>query len=507
VLPWIEEEPSLSNGVAVESFGIESASRGLTCETPRGDILRPDIALADDPQTRASAKSPSQTQTRLEYLTGDVAYLPGPGESMAVFCPCTVIYEGDLADQILNRDTHPEWDGERTKMVERFPDDMSKWDTYADVLRAEMVESKTITKATKFYAGDRDAMDDGFVITWPERYDRQKGEISAIQHAMNLRIRNEAAFFAECQNEPIIAQDDLELLSADAICKKTTNYGRGVVPDECSVVTAFTDVQMEHLFWMVCAWTPDFTGYVIDYGAWPEQKRNYFTRRDIRKKLSHVYNGDESGIMFAALTELGHKLASAPYLKHGGGELSLGRWCIDGNWRSREQAVRAYAKQSPYASVIALSYGRGVKASQNPFSEAQRAIKWRTGPGWFWSDGPGPAKGVMFDANLWKKRVHNGLMLSTGSRGSIQLFKAPPQVHRMLADHLLAEKPVKNEANGRTVYEWQDIPGRDNEGLDCLVGCALGASICGITPDSERVAKSSTVTKSLAEWAAEAKGK
>lgn len=74
----------------------------------------------------------------------------------------------------------------------------------------------------------------------------------------------------------------------------------------------------------------------------------------------------------------------------------------------------------------------------------------------------------------------------------------------MLADHLLAERPVKNQANNRTVYEWQDIPGRDNEGLDCLVGCAVGASICGITPEAELVHKKRTVSKTPAQWAAEA---
>ena len=57
----------------------------------------------------------------------------------------------------------------------------------------------------------------------------------------------------------------------------------------------------------------------------------------------------------------------------------------------------------------------------------------------------------------------------------------------MLADHLRAEKPTKNQANGRTVYEWDEIPGHDNEGLDAMVGCFLGASICGITRNSERI--------------------
>jgi phage terminase large subunit GpA-like protein len=251
---------------------------------------------------------------------------------------------------------------------------------------------------------------------------------------------------------------------------------------------------------MLCAWEPDFTGYVIDYGAWPEQKRNYFTRKDIRKRLSHVYAGDESGMVFSALTDLGEKLCGQTYTTMDGRELELSRWCIDGNWRDRSAAVVGYARQSPFANRITVTQGRGVKASENPFSQAQRATKWRTGHGsWFWQDGPGPARWVTFDANIWKKRVHNALTLSAGSRGGITLFNAQPAVHRMLADHLRAENAIKVEARGRTVYEWKEIPGRDNEGLDCLVGNCVAASIAGISRESER-RPAKKQRKSLAEY-------
>jgi len=486
VLPWIEEEESLSDGVVIEAFGMEGAIRGLKHTRPDTSTVRPDLALVDDPQTRESAKSPSQTQSRLEILTGDIAYLAGPGESLAVFCPCTVIYTDDLADGILNREKHPEWQGERTRMVESFPANIELWDKYADIRRASLREDGDGQAATKFYLDNRTAMDAGSSVSWEHR--RKPTEISAIQHAMNLKIRDEASFYAEMQNEPVQKQDDLELLSSDKIAEKVMGNARGVVPDDCAVVTAFTDVQKEHLFWMVVAWTNDFTGFILDYGAWPEQGRNYFTRREIRKKLSTTYKGDESGQIFAALTDLGAKLAGTPYRSKSGRELSLARWCIDGNWRSRTAAIESYAKQSPYKAVITVTQGRGVKATENPFSQAQRAIRWRTGPGWFWVDGPGPARWVTFDANLWKKRIHEGLSMGIGSRSSIQLFNAPPHAHQMLADHLRAEKPVKNESNGRTVYEWQEIPGRDNEGLDCLVGCAVGASIEKIQRASERPA-------------------
>jgi phage terminase large subunit GpA-like protein len=458
--------------------------RGPSHTLPDGATIRPQLVIADDPQTRESARSPAQSQARLETLVGDVAYLAGPDQPIAIVAPMTVIFQGDLADRLLDRDAHPEWQGERAQMVETFPTDTARWDQYADILRASWREDGDGEAATEFYRDNRAAMEAGAKVSWPERH--KPDELSGLQHAMNLKIRNEAAFFAECQNQPLVPQDEVELLTADEISRKTVGYARGIVPPDCAAVTAFADVQKEHLFWTVVAWKPDFTGYVLDYGAWPEQKRNYFTRRDIRNRLSTTYQGDQSAQMFAALTDLGQRLAG-PWPTVDGRELALSRWCIDENWREREQVIRMYARQSTLRGVITLTSGRGVKASERPFSEAQRAIKWRTGPGWFWQDGPGPARSVVFDSNLWKSRVHNAIALPTESIGSIQLFKASAQTHRMFADHLASEKPVKTEAQSRVVYEWRAKPGQDNEGLDCLVGCALAASIVGINRMSEAV--------------------
>lgn len=485
VMPWVDHKDSISSGAVVECYGLTGAIRGLKRKNKDGTSERPSLIVADDPQTRESAKSVTQTQDRLQTLAGDIGYLCGPNHSISVVCPCTVIYRDDLADQILNRDIHPEWGGLRYKMVEEFPENMELWDQYADMRRSAQKLGGDGASATDFYRQNRDAMDKGHRVSWPDRY--WEDEISGLQHAMNVLYRDEASFYSEYQNEPVVDTGDLKLLTPDEICAKQLGYARGVVPPDCSLITAFADVQKEHLFWLIMGWAPDFTGYVLDYGAWPDQKRNYFTRRDLRRRMSDIYPGEESGMMYGALNDLGKFLADRTYKTTEGRELKLSRWCIDGNWRARTAAVVGFARQSKWANLITITQGRGVKATEVPFSEAQRAKKWRTAEyGYFWQDGPGPARWATFDANLWKKRVHEALALSSGSRGGLHLFKAPPHVHRMLADHLRSEKPEKVEARGRTVYEFQDPVGRDNEGLDCIVGNYVAASICGLIRDSER---------------------
>ncbi|MCG3127088.1 MAG: hypothetical protein CHACPFDD_01946 [Phycisphaerae bacterium] len=77
-----------------------------------------------------------------------------------------------------------------------------------------------------------------------------------------------------------------------------------------------------------------------------------------------------------------------------------------------------------------------------------------------------------------------------GDPGCLWLFGrtgrmgVPPanQQHRLLAGHPTSEYRVKTEGRGRTVDEWKlRVDGLDNHWLDCLVGCAVAASMQGAT--------------------------
>ena len=50
-------------------------------------------------------------------------------------------------------------------------------------------------------------------------------------------------------------------------------------------------MQQKLLFYVVAAWETDFTGYVIDYGSYPDQQRPYFTLRDARRTLAGAAAG------------------------------------------------------------------------------------------------------------------------------------------------------------------------------------------------------------------------
>ena len=172
---------------------------------PDGVAVRPSLVILDDPQTDESARSPSQCATREAILAGAVLGLAGPGQKISGIMPCTVIKPGDMAERILDRDIHPQWNGERMKLVYDWPKDEELWRKYAEV-RDDGFRSGHPEEASEFYRKNRTTMDAGSRVAWEERCNDD--ELSAIQHAWNLRLRDEVAFFAEYQNEPLEIQDD-----------------------------------------------------------------------------------------------------------------------------------------------------------------------------------------------------------------------------------------------------------------------------------------------------------
>ena len=236
--------------------------------------------MIDDPQTTESARSLTQSHQREAILAGDILGMAGPGQKIAGLLCCTVIRPGDMADNILDRKLHPEWHGERTKLVYEFPTDEKLWTEYADLRADSLRNDGDGREATEFYRDHRCEMDAGAVVAWPERLNSD--EISALQHAMNLKLRNEAAFFAEYQNEPLpeVKVDANELTADQIINKIQPPETRPRFPWDVAHLTMFIDVQKDLLYYVVAGWEPDFTGYILDYGSFPDQQRPYFTLRD-----------------------------------------------------------------------------------------------------------------------------------------------------------------------------------------------------------------------------------
>ena len=475
---------SVASGAIIKVAGITGRIRGMKYKRSDGKTVRPSLVVIDDPQTDESARSLSQCATRESILAGAILGLAGPGKKISGIMPCTVIRPSDMADNILSRDKHPEWNGERTKMVYAFPENERLWQRYAEVRAESLRERGDLSLATAFYVDNQNAMDAGAVIAWPERFNHD--EASAIQHAMNLRLQDEAAFFAEYQNEPLPEVTGLEdELTTDQIAGKFNRMKRGELPLETNHLTMFIDVQGSLLFYVVAAWNDDFTGYIIDYGAFPDQKRPYFTLRDARYTLAMATKASGlEGAIYGGLEQLTGSYLSREWRRDDGAHLRIERCLIDANWGSSTDIVYQFCRQSSHAGILLPSHGRFVGASSQPFSEYKRKPGDRVGHNWRMPNvkGKRAVRHVIYDTNYWKSFIQARLLVPMGDRGCLSLFGDSPEHHRLFAEHLTAEYRVKTEGRGRTVDEWKIRPERsDNHWFDCIVGCAVAGSIQGVS--------------------------
>lgn len=480
VLPTVEG--SRASGIIVRVAGITGRIRGMKFKRSDGRNVRPSLVVIDDPQTSESAGSLEQTRKRVRVLAGDILGLAGPGQKISGIMPCTIIRPGDMADIILNRNTHPDWNGEKTRMVYRFPSNMKLWEEYAEI-RAEALRTEgNFQKATEFYLANREAMDAGAEVSWEARFNHD--EVSALQHAMNLKFQDEAAFMSEYQNDPLPDDTaDDSLLSVDEICAKINGLARRRVPLKCDRLTMFVDVQKALLFYVVIAWAEDFTGAVIDYGSWPDQHRHEYSLADANPSIQTLFPkaGFEGGL-YAALSALTDECLGREWEREDGAVLKIERALVDANWGQSTDVVYQFCRQSSHAGVILPSHGRYVGASSKPMTEYRKQQGDRLGFNWMIPNvaGKRAIRHVIYDTNYWKSFIHARLAVPVGDKGSLTLYGRIPGVHQLFAEHLTAEYRVKTQGRGRTVDEWKLKPqSHDNHFLDCVAGCAVCGSMLG----------------------------
>lgn len=483
ILPRIPK--SASSEATIKSVGLTGSIRGMQRTLSSGTVVRPSITLIDDPQTDESARSPGQNDMRERVINNAIQGLAGPGKRMAMLCPCTVIAPDDLADRLLDRKRNPQWQGIRTRMVLRWPGDdgLKHWEEYIDRLSEGLRQERGNGEAVEYYLANREVMDAGFDVAWPER--KGENDVSAQQHVMELKFTyGDLGFQAEFQNDPIRPkQTTFSDITDDFIAAKCNGLDRGQVPSSCTQITAFVDVSGSMLWYMVCAWEPFFTGHVIDYGAFPDQARSYFTLADARRTLQDLYAGrGAEGCVYAGLEALINELCVREWKRFDSIGLRVSRLLVDANWGPMTDTVYRFCKQTKHGGIVIPSHGRGISAKARPMDTWQK----RPGeePGLNWVLGSiregRSVRHVTMDVNYWKTAVMNRLHTSMGDKGSLSLFGSKPEQHRMLKDHLLAETATETSGQGRTLTEWTERPGMDNHWFDCLVGCAVAANMQGI---------------------------
>lgn len=469
---------SVASGAVIKACGLLSASRGARHMRPDGTRARPDLAIIDDPQTDQSAISPPETKKRLRIIRKSILRLGGHGRQISVCTNATKIADNDLVDQLSDRKQNPGWITIRAETVITMPNNFEKlWlGKYSDLLldfneEDPNSQAEALGRATEFYRAHFDEMNEGAEVTW-DSVPLEPGEISAIQHALNIYIiEGEDVFDAECQNNP--SRNDIAgyLQLSASVRDRKNGLARDVIPGNTQISVFGIDVHDEILYWSKGAVLPDFSGSVINYGCFPPQPTAYFSHSKIKRKLTDFFPGctvDEA--ILQGLQQVLSQLSTMPY--------ACG--LIDSGYKPEivAEAIRLSALDHVYSSR-----GIGIGPAEKPMPEydvspkrARRAGPDPLRPRWYFPREI--RRRVHFDANYWKDFGASRLTQADGP-GCWYLFGGERVDHSLYADHLCAEQPVAMSAKGRTVNVWKVVSHRDNHYWDTYVLCQVAASIAG----------------------------
>ena len=464
---------SLASGGIIRVAGITGRIRGMAVKRASdGRKVRPTLVLLDDPQTDESANSPSQVASREAVLNGAILGLAGPGVKISGLATVTVIQPDDLADRLLDRERHPAWHGRRMKLIYAWPTETSLWDQYAELRKRGQGDGVGTSAANEFYAKHRKQMDAGARVAWPAR--KQSDELSAIQHAWNLRMdRGEIAFASEFQNQPLVNAKAVVCVGAECVVARAINVPRWVAPRGISTATAFVDVQKEVLYYVVMGWGERLRGHVLGYGTYPEQEREYFNLREAKQTLSGYHGDDFDSALLAGIKEVADDILGREIqCESGAGAIRVGKLLFDAGWAVSKPTIRDFCRRSSWGDLVLPALGRYDGAASSTFGNGSQSDGHQSGDGWYTST-ISNQRHIVFKCNHWKTFVHSRLMLQPGNARGMTLHSGD---HRMLADQIASEKPVPVESNGHFVQEWRLIPGRDNHLFDCVVGASVAAS-------------------------------
>jgi phage terminase large subunit GpA-like protein len=295
---------------------------------------------------------------------------------------------------------------------------------------------------------------------------------------------------AEYQSEPLSeltgSADDV---TAEQVMKHLNNHPRGIVPLGCEHITLAVDIQKSLLYYTVIAWGQDFTGHVLTYGTWPDQKQLYFTTAQARHTIQKVLPaGDLESQLYGALQELVPRLMETEWPRDDGTVFKISKGLIDSGWGQSANTIHRWVRQSRYQGLILPSVGKYIGASGNPMSAWAKHPGDKTGLNYRIRsmEGRKAVRSVLFDSNWYKSFLHNRLRVPPGGKSGLALFGDKPEIHRLFADHLTKSEyrvvvEAKN-ASGRICEEWKTRPERtvENHWLDCCALNCVGAMILGV---------------------------
>lgn len=175
-----------NNDIKVQVAGAGKKLRGL-----RHGAYRPDLVVLDDIENDENVRSPEQRDKLHSWLKKTIMPLGSAGEKLDIIYIGTILHYDSVLNRTLN---NPAWRSARFKAIKKMPNNMALWDEWEALFWA-----KRLDDAEQFYIDNKEAMDDGAIVSWSAR---------PILALMKIRARDgHDAFDSEYQNDPTAGED------------------------------------------------------------------------------------------------------------------------------------------------------------------------------------------------------------------------------------------------------------------------------------------------------------
>jgi predicted phage terminase large subunit-like protein len=172
-----EEAFLTTTGIKMEATSLGTQIRGF-----RNGSQRPDLILLDDLESRDSNNTPELRQKAKDWLNQDLMPAYDPTQTAVIFMG-TLVHVDSLLSYVLGerrdfvKNTFPailEWP-QRMDLWAEFERIYKEYEPTAEELaELETAEDETVTPsanaALQFYANNREAMDEGAKVLWPDRF-------------------------------------------------------------------------------------------------------------------------------------------------------------------------------------------------------------------------------------------------------------------------------------------------------------------------------------------------
>ncbi len=250
-------------------------------------------------------------------------------------------------------------------------------------------------------------------------------------------------------------------LTVEGLQKRQSGLGKGQMPPDTYLVTVGVDVNQPVLHWTAIAWTPDGSGYVIDYGT---------------QGVKHL-EADWPTALKTALTSLQSKLGLGWTPR----EPVFDRIAVDCRWETDACIASIKSFRDPrWRPFMGLGAGHWARSRPVP-QKYDKATVWLGERAYERVIQKHGAIVMYADANFWKTWLHRRLVLEPTDgelpAGAIRLYDtSESSPHRNFARHLTAEREVEKFEPGKGYQKVWEAMHSHNHWLDATyIACVLAS--------------------------------